>query len=62
MEKRERERKRNQKSRDDQAKFKVKLRAIDNKLEQAGRKSKFKEASQLSISPVCDQLWQLSEL
>ena len=53
--KRKREKKK-AKSGDDYAKFNVK-RATDSKLEQAGRKSKFKEASHLPISPVRDQLW-----
>ena len=38
------------------------LSKVQRKREQTGRKSRFKEASHLSISPVRDQLWQLSEL
>ena len=56
IERREKERKRKQKGETIKQSSTWK-RATDSKLEQAARKSKFKKASHLSISPVRDQLW-----
>ena len=58
---REREKKKNRKAETIEQSSTSK-RATDSKLEQADRKSKFKEASHLSTLPVRDQLCQLLEL
>ena len=64
VEKREREREKKKKTRKAETikQSSTSKRATDGKLEQADRKSKFKEASHLSILPVRDQLCQLLEL
>ena len=53
--------KRGKKRKKEKKKTKIQRERV-SKLEQAGRKSKFKEASHLPISPVRYQLWSLSEL